>query len=144
MLATPLLFVLLLISIISDFKSRRIPNILIGVGLLCGLLLAGFNLNGDITPLQSVLGALLGLAMLLPIYLLGKMGAGDVKLLAMCGSFLGVQATLMAGLCTLLAGGFFALIWTLLIKKIPIKDKRYPYAAAIAAGIAMAPYLSFS
>ncbi len=144
MLALSTLLLLLIISIISDFKSRRIPNSLICIGMLSGLLLSGFNLNGDVTLLQSTLGIVVGLLMLLPGYLLGKMGAGDIKLLAMCGSYLGAQTTLMAGLCTLVAGGFFALIWVVLIKKIAIKDKRYPYASAIAAGVAVAPYVHFA
>ena len=144
MFAVPILLVLLTISIINDVKTRRIPNALICIGTLAGFLLSYLNLNGDITLYDSVLGSLSGLLMLLPGYLLGKMGAGDVKLLAMCGGFLGVQATIMAGLCALLAGGFFALIWLFLVKRMSIKDNRYPYAPAIAMGAVLAPYLQFS
>jgi len=143
MFAIALLFTLLLLCVVSDFKSRRIPNSLICVGLLFGPLLSAMGLNGEITFAQSVAGVLSGLLLLLPIYMLGKMGAGDVKLLAMCGGFLGAKLTLMAGLCTFFAGGFLALIWISLVKRIPIQDKRYPYAAAIAVGTAMAPYLQF-
>lgn len=139
-----LLAILLTICVISDFKSRKIPNSIVGIGLVSGLTLSGLNLNGDISLLQSVLGLLVGLCMLLPVYMIGKMGAGDVKLLAMCGSFLGAEATLMAGLCAFLAGGFFALIWIFLVSKIQVVDKRYPYAFAIATGTAMAPLLQFN
>ncbi len=144
MFAVSVLIALLTISIITDLKTRRIPNALVCIGTLAGFFLSYFNLNGDITLYQSVFGTILGLLMLLPGYFVGKMGAGDVKLLAMCGSFLGVQATVMAGLCTLLLGGIFALCWIFLVKELSIKDHRYPYAPAIAVGVVLAPFLHFS
>ena len=143
MIALLLLIVLLTISIVTDLHSRRIPNTLICTGLLIGFSLSVFNFNGNITPTDSLLGALVGLALFLPIYLIGKMGAGDVKLLAMCGSFLGIETTLLAGFCSLLVGGFLALLWVWITNKYDIKDKRYPYAAAIAAGTVLAPYVHF-
>lgn len=129
---------------ISDFKSRRIPNSIIAVGLGVGIGFAAFSPHSGVTIVQALMGVLAGLIMLMPFYLLGKMGAGDVKLLAMCGSYLGFQTTLMAGFATLMTGGIFALIWVALLKTFPIKDKRYPYAAAIATGTLFAPYLHFN
>jgi|GEM_PF-4973003 len=104
MLAPILLFSLLATAVLTDLRSRIIPNLLVAVGLTLGLLLA----------------------------------------LAMCGAFLGAESTLMACLCAMLVGGIYALIWKKLLATFPIKDKRYPYAAAIATGAALAPFVQFT
>jgi prepilin peptidase CpaA len=97
--------------------ERRIPNRLVLVGLLVGL-----TLQAVITPGQGLFnssfgalgladasaGALLGLALLLPMYALGALGAGDVKFMAVIGSFLGPSDILGATAFTLLAGGVLA------------------------------------
>jgi prepilin peptidase CpaA len=59
--------------------------------------------------LHSVLGALTALAVLLPLYVLGATGAGDVKLVAMVGAFLGLPDLLYALPLMLVAGGLCAL-----------------------------------
>jgi hypothetical protein len=62
----------------------------------------------------SAAGVVVGFLILIPLYALGGMGAGDVKLLAAAGSFLGPWGALLAGIFTLLAGGALglgALIW---------------------------------
>jgi prepilin peptidase CpaA len=48
--------------------------------------------------------------MFLPLFLVGGMGAGDVKLLAAFGAWLGPTGTLWAVLWTALAGGVLALV----------------------------------
>lgn len=144
MLAPILLFSLLATAVLTDLRSRIIPNLLVAVGLTLGLLLAFLGLNADVTLVDALLGATVGLLLFLPVYLIGKMGAGDVKLLAMCGAFLGAESTLMACLCAMLVGGIYALIWKKLLATFPIKDKRYPYAAAIATGAALAPFVQFT
>jgi prepilin peptidase CpaA len=54
-----------------------------------------------------------GLALMLPLHLLRAMGAGDVKLMAMVGAFIGPGAVLTATLYTLLAGGLLSLAFML-------------------------------
>lgn len=49
----------------------------------------------------------------MPLYLLRACGAGDVKLIAMVGSFIGAPAVLTAALYTLLAGGLLSLVFML-------------------------------
>jgi prepilin peptidase CpaA len=62
----------------------------------------------DIGILFALGGLAVGLAALLPAYFLRVMGAGDVKLMAMVGAFLGTWATVAAVLATLIAGGVLA------------------------------------
>ena len=44
----------------------------------------------------SLVGTIVGLALLLPLYAIGGMGAGDVKLLAGVGAWVGPQVTAYA------------------------------------------------
>jgi prepilin peptidase CpaA len=50
---------------------------------------------------------------MLPMYAIGAMGAGDVKLMAMIGAFLGLSATLQALLFSVVTGGVAALLYAL-------------------------------
>lgn len=118
------LFVLLSLAVWHDVRARRIPNRLVFAGALIGLALntflpagAGFftDSSGALGFLNSLGGVAIGLATLLPLYALGAMGAGDVKLMAMVGAFLGPKAVLGAAILTLLSGGLLALavaLWT--------------------------------
>eukprot|EP01032_Pedospumella_encystans_P026765 gene26765-30247_t len=102
-----LLLGLLTTAVWHDIKARRIPNALVLPGALAGLALQGLLPAGGgfyTTPfgalglLLGLAGMALGLALLLPMYMLGTMGAGDVKLLAMAGAFMfGMQAALSMG-----------------------------------------------
>jgi len=80
--------VLSLIAGWTDLRSRRIPNWLTVPGLVIGVVLN--TLLGGWSGLKtSLLGALIGLALLLPFVLLRSLGAGDWKLAGALGSFTG-------------------------------------------------------
>jgi prepilin peptidase CpaA len=72
----------------TDLRSRRIPNWLTVPGLLIGMF-ANTVLGGWSGLKTSLLGALIGLALLLPFVLLRSLGAGDWKLAGALGSFAG-------------------------------------------------------
>lgn len=57
----------------------------------------------------SLLGTLVGLGLLLPLYAVGGMGAGDVKLLAGVGAWVGSTVTLYAFCLSAVVGGAIAL-----------------------------------
>jgi prepilin peptidase CpaA len=118
LLCALLLGTLLACACRSDARTRRIPNQLVLAGALAGLAINTFSAPGhglfDAVPgglgfLSALAGFGTGLGLLLPLYALRVMGAGDVKLMAMVGSFLGTMATLDAALMTFIAGGALAL-----------------------------------
>jgi prepilin peptidase CpaA len=59
---------------------------------------------------MSVEGWLLGAALFMPLFALRGMGAGDVKLLAAVGAWLGPQQVIWVALITSVAGGVLALV----------------------------------
>ena len=72
----------------TDLRSRRIPNWLTVPGLVIGMV-ANTVLGGWSGLKTSLLGALIGLALLLPFVLLRSLGAGDWKLAIALGCFTG-------------------------------------------------------
>jgi prepilin peptidase CpaA len=153
---------------VIDWRSRRIPNLLTLGGMLAGFALqAGFNgLDGT----QAALGGwAVGFALLIPGYALGQTGAGDVKLMASAGIFLGPATTLVAGVSSILVGALLALLIALfgrgaspwrrfgnMLRCLLVTGKAayvppqagevmalgFPYAVAIAAGTVLALYWS--
>jgi len=103
------LFVLLVMAAVSDARFYRIPNWLTFGGMAFAIIYGAFAARTPMTGLQHALGGLgTGFAIMLPFYVLGIMGAGDVKLMAMVGAFIGPYQTLEAILFTCIAGGFAA------------------------------------
>jgi len=115
MLLPTLLLALLLAAVTTDLRSRRIPNTLVLAGIALALMAHGLALSGMGQPLAGaswwapLAGLATGLAALMPLYLLRALGAGDVKLMAMVGAFVGAPTVLTATLYTLLAGGLLSL-----------------------------------
>jgi len=151
-----------------DLRARRIPNLLTFGGAALGILFAVFA-HGVSGLWISVGGWLAGCALFLPFWLLGGMGAGDVKLLACLGAWLGPEVTLWAALYASVAGGAMAVVvalvtgylgeavlnvqlllahfWKSGLKPMPqvtlqrSRGPRLPYALPIAVGVVAAIWL---
>jgi len=93
--------VLAIIAGWTDLRSRRIPNWLTVPGLVVGVG-ANFALGGWGGLKTALLGAGLGLLVLLPFVMLRSLGAGDWKLAGALGAFAGPAA-----LVDLLLGSVF-------------------------------------
>jgi len=107
------LLIILLIAVLTDLSQRRIPNLLTFPAMLLGMLVHSYNSSLD-GLLFSTGGLALGLGLLLVFYLFGMMGAGDVKLMAAVGSFLGPMGVFQAFLFTAMSGGIYAVAVLLL------------------------------
>ncbi len=92
----------------GDLRTYRIPNYLTLGTALAGLAFQAYfhGLNG---LGSGFMGLGLGFFLLFPVYLLGGMGAGDVKALAALGTWLGPALTLTLFFYMALAGGLMAI-----------------------------------
>jgi len=89
------LIVLLCIAATTDWRSRRIPNWLTATVVLAGFA-QSFIPWRLCTPLEAFGGLFVGFVLTFLMYAVGGRGAGDVKLMAGIGSWLGPwQVTLI-------------------------------------------------
>jgi prepilin peptidase CpaA len=152
---------LLLGAVIYDFASHRLPNYYLLLGLLIGFAWQAWAAGwGGVVSASA--GLATGLALFLPIYALGGMAAGDVKLMAVVGSFLGAGGTFWAGALSLIAGAVLGILylffkghlnrfviryWAMAATRSRIAAEegdaalhRFPYAIAIACGTMLSLY----
>lgn len=159
MILNAILIVVLIICIFTDLKKRKIYNKVIFPALFTALFFQLITGGWD-AFIIALIGFLVGLSILLIPYLLGGMGAGDVKLLALIGACKGTVFVLNTAIFMALLGGIIAL-FVLLFRKgiiermkgflyfmhgrryglkmpLPIRNDNlsatYPYGVAIAGG----------
>jgi prepilin peptidase CpaA len=145
-----------------DLKSARIPNKLTFAAAGLAIIFHAAAPEGQGAG-AALAGLLAGLMVFMPIFALGAMGAGDVKLMAALGAWLGWQPAIFIALYGAVAGGVLAVLiaslqgflgqtlrnikallaywWVVGIKPLPaltLESKsamRLPYALPIAAGL---------
>ncbi|MEC9094523.1 MAG: prepilin peptidase [Planctomycetota bacterium] len=93
----------LVVAAVIDGIQLKVPNWLTFPLIVSGWIysMVAFGIAGDgwLAGLgASLLGTVVGLALLLPAYAIGGMGAGDVKLLAGVGAWVHIQSTVY-GFC---------------------------------------------
>ena len=139
---TIVLSLLLATAIWTDQRTNRIPNWLVAVTLCSGLILQ-LSSDGLAGLGRGALGVVAGLLVFLVPYLRGGMAAGDVKLLAATGAFLGPAPVLVAGGIAMLAGGSIGtgLLALQIFRGSSMSidqalTTKFPFASAIAIGVA--------
>lgn len=166
--STILLLLILLAAVWIDVRRHRIPNVLSLGAIFLGLGLQGWALGTD-GVLIGLGGLGVGLLIFSPFYLLGGMGAGDVKLMAAVGTFVGPIGTVLAAGVSLVVGSVLGLLvllarrgalaalhryasalkvlfFTGTLSYVPPQPEeaaatRFPYALAIAGGTVAALWL---
>jgi prepilin peptidase CpaA len=149
------------VACLWDLRTRHIPNVLTFGGAAAGVVYWVYA-AGAAGLVTSLGGWATGAALFLPMFALGGMGAGDVKLAACVGAWLGPMAALFVALYSAIAGGVMALgvafatgyvrqavrnVWLLLahwrvvgLRPLPeltldsARGPRLPFALPIAAG----------
>ena len=103
------LVALLVAAAVIDWRTYRIPNWLTVGGMVFGLIYNTVSVQPWHDGLLGALAGLgVGLVILLPLYALRVMGAGDVKLMAMVGAIVGLPDIVHAALYSLIVGGIAA------------------------------------
>lgn len=91
-----------------DGWKLKVPNWLTFHMVIGGLAFAAYS-GGTAGLLWACTGAVVGLLTLMPLYAIGGMGAGDVKLMAGVGAWMGPSLTFGAFVATAIVGGIMAL-----------------------------------
>lgn len=124
------LLTLILISFVTDIHKRKIYNAVtlpvIASGFILNIIYAGFNgfiLSGS--------GFLLGLALLFIPFLVGGIGAGDVKLFAAIGALKGPTFVFYTFLFTGIIGGIVAIIILFKQRRLKSSVKRIVFAVSL-------------
>ncbi|MBB3113822.1 prepilin peptidase CpaA [Paenibacillus phyllosphaerae] len=152
-----LLLAVLSICVVTDIRSRKIYNNVILPVFVLAVVFQTATSGWD-GALHALAGLAVGFAILFIPYMLGGMGAGDVKLLALVGALKGVGFVLVASFYMALVGALMALLIVLFKKgfrervrfvqyvavcirfrlKLPLQGAftsgTYPYGVAIAGG----------
>jgi prepilin peptidase CpaA len=107
---TGVLIILLATAAWHDYRTFKIPNWLCGGGTVFALIY-----NAIVPPYfhaawwWAPAGMMVGFGATLPLYLLRAMGAGDVKLMATVGAFLGASGAANSFLYSAIIAGIAAL-----------------------------------
>ena len=111
--AVPVIVVVVaaLVAAATDIWKFKVYNVLTLPLLVSGLLYHAFRAE----LADSLLGVLFGFAALIVLYIIGGMGAGDVKLMAAVGAWLGMPLTFYVFIASSLAAGVYSIglvVWT--------------------------------
>ncbi|MFC4776817.1 prepilin peptidase [Paenibacillus sp. GCM10023252] len=102
--------VLLLIAAYTDIREMRIPNSLtvsfLAAGLLLQLIAGGWSGGWE-----AAMGAGAGFLPMLMLYVLRGIGAGDVKLFAALGAWVGAELVLHVMVYSILYAGCIGVAW---------------------------------
>jgi prepilin peptidase CpaA len=156
---------LLAVVVRADIAARRIPNGVVVACLVAGLGAAATVLRQPVGVRGALAGLALGLSTWLPFWMVRVLGAGDVKLAAAVGAWLGPLGVIQASALAALAGGLLALVvlarrrrlgrlaaaaalWAGAVQRgqftRPLASDEaelLPYGVALAAGAALAGWL---
>jgi prepilin peptidase CpaA len=105
------------ISAVTDLWRFKVYNLLTIPLLFSGLLYHGV-VGGYPELSKSFAGALFGFGILVAPYVMGGMGAGDVKLMSAVGAWLGLSLTYQVFIASSIAAGLYALALIVMSRKL--------------------------
>jgi prepilin peptidase CpaA len=105
----------LVVAAVIDGLKLKVPN-----WITFPMIVSGWIYSATLSPyagweglMYSLIGTVVGLALLMPAYAIGGMGAGDVKLLAGVGAWVWGTTTLYAFAVSAVIGGIIAVLMVL-------------------------------
>jgi len=121
----------------SDVWRLRVPNVLLMLITVPALLVLAVNGRGllGVSAGSSAIGLLLSGGLLLPGYLMGQVGAGDVKYAAVLGLLVGAPGIFSVLLWSALGMGVLSLAaWLAGSRYRSALTRKVPAALALSAG----------
>lgn len=106
----PFLFVVLILAVLWDFKTGKVPNGLIFLGMAGGILRL-CSLSGLQAVLLQLGAIILPLLLLFPLFRIGVLGAGDIKLFSVMGCFFSFQEELSLIFISFLIGAILGVLF---------------------------------
>jgi prepilin peptidase CpaA len=114
-----LVTITLVLAAVIDGMKLKVPN-----WITFPMIISGWIYSATVSPYAgwegltySLVGTAVGLALLLPLYAIGGMGAGDVKLLAGVGAWVWSLTTVYAFAVSAIVGGIIAVLMVVSRKK---------------------------
>ncbi|MDR1700672.1 MAG: prepilin peptidase [Lachnoclostridium sp.] len=156
MIDSTLLFFVLLPASISDLYYYKVPNTLLAYGLFLSFLLRVVGNRENFFP--WLVGGLIPFLLCFILYLLGAIGASDVKLFSVIGSFYPYKTGIQIILVSMFIGAFFSVIQIIRMKdfrrrwyvlqnyliRMIIEKKRIPYEKEKASVLPFAVCIFFA
>ena len=103
-----LLVLLLILAVAGDIRNYKINNVTVAAGVVVGLVLS-FTSSGPSSLTSSILATVIPAVLLIALFAVRMLGAGDIKLFCAAGAIMGVSFILPAMAYSFLAGGIAAL-----------------------------------
>jgi len=121
-----MLFVYALISaaVITDYKYFKIPNSLNLWGLISAIYLYLF-LYGQYNLNSIVIGFVIPFMILYPVFMVGGIGAGDIKLLCVIGTVIGIKSIMIYTIFCFVTAGIIGILKLLIFAIRSKGEKRY-------------------
>ena len=113
------LYAILIVAVVQDITSMRISNRLIIMGLFLSMAF-GIVLGGMPRIIQVLLNISIPVIMLYLFYLIGVLGAGDIKLFSVIGGFTNLKTLTDCVLAAFVAGAVIAVLKMLYMRNLRI------------------------
>ena len=94
MMCITILFLILAVATVTDLLFDKIYNEWILIGAAAGLSYAVWQGGGD-GLIRALLSMAVPIVLLYPLFMIGGLGAGDIKLIAVAGCFLTIKETVL-------------------------------------------------
>lgn len=112
---------IVLLAVFQDVKSFKIKNYTILIGIIIGTLFNLFEL-GVLGIYPYIIGMIIPIIVLFPLFMIKALGAGDIKLLSVVGCFLGPSDIIKIIIISFFSGGVLSILYIIRSKSL---FKRY-------------------
>lgn len=129
---------ILIYAAYRDIRERKIPNVLIGTGLL-GICVFRYLEESSLGIAKMFLSFLLSVGVFLPLFFIHAIGAGDIKLFSLIAAMHGLKEAFQVCILWFLLSGVVSL-WKLLFKRRFNQRLAYAWSYMITGRAAHMPY----